>query len=164
MAASPTRHPSQQLVCLGCLALLSLTLTTPAHADVFKCIDGSGHVTYTNDAGLARGCTRLKQDLPVSAIPAPTRATPPSPNFPSVSRKDQRERDDARLGILRDELATETSALESARAALAEQESIRLGNEANYQKKLDRLKPFQDKVELHQRNVEALEREIAKLR
>ena len=40
---------------------------------------------------------------------------------------------------------------------------MRYGNEKNYQKKIDRLKPFQDKVEQHERNVEALKKEIANL-
>ena len=37
--------------------------------------------------------------------------------------------------------------LSKARADLAAQDEIRLGDERNYQKKLDRIKPFQDRVE-----------------
>lgn len=37
--------------------------------------------------------------------------------------------------------------LTKARAELAAQDEIRLGDERNYQKKLDRVKPYQDKVE-----------------
>lgn len=39
------------------------------------------------------------------------------------------------------------SQLTKARAELAFQDEIRLGDERNYQKKLDRVKPYQDKVE-----------------
>jgi hypothetical protein len=47
---------------------------------------------------------------------------------------------------------------------LTEQESVRLGDERNYQKYLDRVQSFKDKVALHERNIEALNKELAKLR
>ena len=62
------------------------------------------------------------------------------------------------------ERATEEGALAAAVKALAEQEAVRLGDERNYQKVLDRLQPFKDKVDLHKRNIEALRREISGLR
>ncbi|CAM5516721.1 hypothetical protein C662_15391 [Thauera sp. 28] len=153
------------------LALLVL-LPSAAQADIFKCTDADGRITYTNDRSLGRGCVRLESDLPVSSVPAPVRrpaATPPqgssSPGaFPRVSPADQRSRDDARREVLSNELAGEESALAEAEKALAEQESIRHGDERNYQKVLDRLQPFKDKVELHKRNIEALRREISGLR
>ena len=66
--------------------------------------------------------------------------------------------------MLEKELLAEETALAEARKALAEQEAIRLGNERNYQKVLDRLQPYKDKVELHQRNVDALKKEIGSLK
>ncbi|HRG72082.1 MAG TPA: DUF4124 domain-containing protein, partial [Thauera aminoaromatica] len=39
-----------------------------------------------------------------------------------------------------------------------------LGDERNYQKVLERVRPFKDRVELHKRNVDALRREISGLR
>ncbi|MGL4408555.1 MAG: DUF4124 domain-containing protein, partial [Zoogloea sp.] len=47
---------------------------------------------------------------------------------------------------------------------LAEQEAVRYGDERNYQKVLDRLQPYKDKVQMHERNIEALRRELANLR
>lgn len=154
------------------LALLFI-LPPPAQADIFKCTDADGRVTYTNDRSLGRGCVRLESDLPVSSVPAPVRRPPAATTpqgtsgtgaFPRVSPADQRSRDDARREVLSNELANEESALGEAEKALAEQESIRLGDERNYQKVLDRLQPFKDKVELHKRNIEALRREISGLR
>ena len=59
------------------IRILSLTLLTglaaPAYADIYKCTDGDGRVTYTNDRTLGRNCVRLQSDQPVSSIPAPTR-------------------------------------------------------------------------------------------
>jgi hypothetical protein len=53
--------------------------------------------------------------------------------------------------------------LADARKKLSEQEAIRSGNEQNYAKVLERLKPYQDTVEVHEKNVEALKRELGNL-
>ncbi|ENO86578.1 DUF4124 domain-containing protein [Thauera linaloolentis] len=156
------------------LRILPLTVllyaALPAQAEVYKCIDAEGRVTYTNDRSAARGCTALDTGQSVSTVPAPARRPAASPGtvspsgFPKVSPGDQRARDDGRRQVLESELATEESALATAEKALAEQEAIRLGDERNYQKVLDRLQPYRDKVELHKRNIEALRREISGLR
>lgn len=143
--------------------LFALCISPLAHAQVYKCVDADGKTTYTNDRNLARGCKALDADQNVSSIPAPRPAATPS-SFPKVSPDAQRERDDSRRQVLEKELATEEAALAEARKGLSEQEAIRLGNEANYQKVLDRLQPFKDKVDLHQRNVDALRKEISGLR
>ncbi len=41
---------------------------------------------------------------------------------------------------------------------------MRHGDERNYQRVLDRLKPFQEAVERHERNVAALKKELGALR
>lgn len=155
--------------------LLAPFLTLPAHAQVFKCTDAAGSVLYTNNKNEGRGCTPLKTDLPVSSVPAPPKrqaATPGSNGsaatstggFPRVTPDTQKARDDTRRQILASELATEEKALAEARAALTEQESIRLGDEKNYQKALDRMQPYKDKVELHERNIEALRKEMQSIK
>ena len=40
---------------------------------------------------------------------------------------------------------------------------MRLGDERNYQKYLDRIQGLKDNVALHERNVDALRKEISKL-
>lgn len=151
--------------------LLLAGLAPPAHAEIYKCTDADGRVTYTNDRSTARGCVRLQSDQPVSSVPAPVRRpaaaareAPQGGDFPRVSPNEQRGRDDARRRVLEDELQSEEQKLTEAEKALAEQESIRLGDERNYQKLLDRVQPFKDRVELHKRNIEALRREISGLR
>ena len=64
---------------------------------------------------------------------------------------------------LENELTQEESMLADARKKLAEQEGIRTGDEKNYARVLERLKPYQDTVEVHQKNVEALKRELSNL-
>jgi hypothetical protein len=44
---------------------------------------------------------------------------------------------------------------------LTEQEGIRTGDEKNYQRVLDRLQKYKDEVERHQKNVEALKKELS---
>ncbi len=154
--------------------LLAPFLSLPAEAQVFKCTDATGSVLYTNNRNEGRGCTPLKTDLPVSSVPAPPKRQPAlsgggtpagsSNGFPRVTPDAQKSRDDTRRQILASELATEEKALAEAQAALTEQESIRLGNEKNYQKALDRMQPFKDKVELHQRNIEALRKEMQSIK
>ncbi|ATE58575.1 DUF4124 domain-containing protein [Thauera sinica] len=151
--------------------ILALCAAPLAQAEIYKCVDAEGRTTYTNDRSAARGCKAIQQDLPVTSVPGPARApgsgasSGPSPStFPRVSPNDQRARDDTRRQVLEKELATEEAGLAEAQKQLAEQEAVRMGDERNYQRVLDRLQPYKDKVELHKRNVEALQREIANLR
>ncbi len=142
-----------------------------AQADtLYKCQGQGGQTTYTNQKANSKGCVILSQDKPVSmfsSAPLPSKARPSTPTpetFPKVAPDTQKSRDTDRRRILEDELATEQKNLDAAKAALTEQEGIRDGGEHNYQRVLDRLKPYQDKVQLHERNIEALQKEIANLR
>lgn len=144
-------------------ALVGLAL--PAWADVYKCVDDDGHVTYTNTKPSAKAkCAALSRDQRVSTVPGRATNTPSPPGFPKVDGDTQRARDSDRRKILEQELATEQKNLDQAKKELAEQEAIRTGDERNYQRVLDRLQPFKDKVALHERNLEALKKEIGNLR
>jgi septal ring factor EnvC (AmiA/AmiB activator) len=140
------------------LALVAL----PAQADIFKCADADGHVTYSNVA--SKNCKKLNLD-PVNSAPAAKAATrtPTPAAFPKVDDNTQKARDTDRRRILESELAAEQKNFEQAKKDLAEQEAVRSGDERNYQRVLDRLQPFKDKVALHERNIEAIRKEIANL-
>lgn len=151
--------------CLALAGPLMVALAAPAWADTFKCMDANGHATYTNMKEETRGknCTLVMREISVvPAVPAARAATPASspPGFPKVDAATQRTRDDARRKILDDELSGEEKALAKAKEELTQQESVRSGDERNYQKVLDRLQPYKDEVERHQKNVEALKKEI----
>jgi hypothetical protein len=62
--------------------------------------------------------------------------------------------------ILEKELAAEQELLARARQELVEQEATRSGDERNYARVLERLQPYKDNVDLHEKNVEALRREL----
>jgi len=137
----------------------------PVWADVYKCVDEDGHVTYTNTKPSPKAkCTALSRDQRVSTVPGRTANTPSPAGFPKVSGDAQKARDNDRRTILEQELVTEQKNLDQARKELAEQEAVRTGDERNYQRVLDRLQPFKDKVSLHERNLEALKKEIGNLK
>ena len=65
---------------------------------------------------------------------------------------------------LQKQIAAQEIALAEAKQALAEQENIRLGGEANYQRVLDRLQSYQDKVAEIEKNLAQLREELAQLK
>jgi len=132
--------------------------------------DAQGQITYSNvTQAPPKNATKIRC-FREATPPATTSgsAPPPKPDvkdtFPTVDRDTQRKRDAGRRSILEDELATEEQNLQEARRQLEEQESIRMGNERNYQRYLDRVQPFREAVETHERNVQALQRELQTLR
>lgn len=140
-------------------------IALPAWADVYKCVDEDGHVTYTNTKPSPKAkCSALSRDQRVSTVPGRAANTPSPAGFPRVNGDVQKARDNDRRMILEQELAAEQKNLEQAKKELADQEAIRTGDERNYQRVLDRLQPFKDKVALHERNLEALKKEIGNLR
>lgn len=152
------------------LALACCLLAPLAHADIFKCVEADGHVTYTNSKPAntkARDCTLMTKEQSVttvpSARPAGAKSAPSPTSFPRVDTGTQRARDNDRRTILETEMATERNLLDAARKELAEQEAVRQGDERNYQKYLDRIQGYKDKVSLHERNIEALSKELSRL-
>ncbi|MCL2875906.1 MAG: DUF4124 domain-containing protein [Betaproteobacteria bacterium] len=156
------------------LSLLFLAFwLAPASAQVFKCVDAVGKITYRNDRVPGKGCKPISTEQSVSTINM--RPNSSSTTFPRVSGEAQRERDNARRRVLERELDSEQKELEDARSKLIEQEGIFQNGEvfinpktgargANPQKKLDRLQPYKDAVERRERNVEALNQELSGLR
>ena len=145
-------------------AILLLALQTPtALADIWECTDDSGNKRFTNIKSEAKGC-RLLHVAPPNTVPGdrlPAKPIAMPRDFPKVDGDTQRSRDADRRRILEQELTNEQKALDQARRELAEQESMRLGNERNYQRVLDRLDPYKRKVKLHEDNVANLRRELA---
>ena len=143
------------------LIALAFPWALPTAAEIYKQVDENGRVTYSNLP--SKGSKKL--DLPeVSTIPAPKAPVAAPANFPKVDGKTQKDRDDMRRNILADELQAEEKALAEAQAALKEGEAVRLGNERNYQKYLDRVQGLKDTLDLHEKNVAALRKELTGLR
>jgi hypothetical protein len=143
-------------------------LAGAAHAQIYECVDAGGVKRFTNIKSEAKGC-RLLDIEPVNTIPAPKvqgkAASAPAPaNFPKVDADTQKQRDAGRRRILEQELANEQKLLDKARQELAEQEATRLGSERNYQRVLDRLEPYRNRVKQHEDNIASLRKELSNLR
>jgi hypothetical protein len=96
---------------------------------------------------------------------------PPQKTPRAAPGKFPRESDAERLAargrqreILESELAGEQQLLDRARKELAEQEAVRTGDERNYARVQERLQPFKDSVDLHEKNIDALRRELGNLK
>jgi hypothetical protein len=132
-----------------------------SQTEVWKCVDASGRATYTNDRRdtAGRKCELVTRQINVAPAPKPQAR----PGFPRESATDRAGARDRQRDILEKELAAEEADLARARQTLAEQESVRGGDERNYARVLERLQPYKDRVETHEKNIEALRRELSNL-
>lgn len=131
---------------------------------LWNCKDPGGRTTLTNQQAdtVGKDC-RIVQQQRVTVVPA-TKAGAKSPaGFPKESTSDRAASRIKQRDTLEKELAQEQSMLADAKKKLADQEAVRSGDEKNYARVLERLKPYQDTVEVHEKNVEALKRELGNL-
>ncbi len=156
----------KQVMMWGAWALLS-SGTAFAQSVTYRCVDENGRSTYTNvkEEVANKKCVVVSRE--VSVVPAPPPQAAPKPaasGSPKADGRTQNARDADRRRILQSELENEEKALASARQKLVEQESTRSGDERNYARVLERLKPFQEDVQRHEQNVAQLRKEISSLR
>jgi len=151
------------------LVYIALLAASPAFAQTCKYVDKEGRVIYSNlPIKNAKKVTCFEPPRTPAPAPPPASgaggetAAPAAPT--RVDDGTQRTRDDERRRILQSELAGEEEKLKQAKEELAAQESVRLGDERNYARVLERLKPYQDAVAQHEKNVAALKQELANLR
>ncbi len=140
-----------------------------ASADICMYRNAAGEITYSNVADAPpKNATKIRcfkeEKEPAASTAKPQPKPKAGSNFPSVDKKTQRKRDDDRRNILEQELAAERNRLEVALQQLKEQESVRLANERDYQRYVDRVQPFRDAVANHERNVQAIQSEINNMR
>lgn len=161
------------------LALAALILAPVlVHAEIYKQIDSEGRVTYSN--------VKLKGAKKLDLEPADTNfggdnsasrreetrsskaktATPAS--FPKVDAGTQNQRDGKRKDILQSELEAEKQALAQAKLAYIEGESKPevykgAGGKTfrNVAKFDEKMKGLQADIDVHQRNIELLNKEIS---
>ena len=132
-------------------------------SEIYKCVDASGRASYTNDKRETAGrkCELVTTQINVAPPPAPKAQA--RPGFPRESSGDRANAKGRQREILEKELVAEQEDLVRARQALTEQESVRSGDERNYARVLERLQPYKDRVETHEKNIEALKRELSNL-
>jgi hypothetical protein len=153
----------------GALLLLAVGLLAAWQAraqssEIWKCTDQRGRALYTSDKRETAGkkCELVSRE--VNVVPAQKSAGKSPAGFPKESANDKAAAKSRQRDTLERELSQEESMLADAKSKLAEQETVRGGDEKNYAKVLDRLKPYKDAVEVHEKNVDALKRELGNLR
>src|SRR5262245_10357250 len=139
-----------------------LALAAPfghAQSEVYKCPDASGRPTYTNVKRdtVGKNCTLVSKEVQVVPSQMPAGVTRDKSSA-AVDRNQKRRK------IHESELQDEQQLLSDDRQKLAEQEGIRQGDERNYARVQDRLKPYQEAVDLHTKNIEQLRGELGRLR
>jgi Domain of unknown function (DUF4124) len=155
-----------------------------AFAEIYKHVDADGRITYSNvkikgakklalePADTSFGTGAGNSDGGTKRTPATRTATPAS--FPKVDAGTQNQRDGKRKDILQSELDAERNALAAAKKAYDEGAS----NPEVYRKKNadgstqtfrnvpkfdEKMKGLQAEVDVHQRNIDLLEKEISNI-
>ncbi|MEA3192070.1 MAG: hypothetical protein QOD26_403 [Betaproteobacteria bacterium] len=159
-------------------ALIFVTLgTLPALAgaqatEIYKCVDGTGRPLYTSDKRDTAGkkCELVSREVNVAPGQKPGAGKPTAGasrelgRFPRETPAQAKSAKGRQREILETELTNEQTALTKAKQDLAEQEAVREGGERNYARVEERLRPFKDNIETHEKNIEALRRELSNLR
>lgn len=148
---------------LGAFAAAWAPAAAQPRTDIYKCVDAAGRPHYTNDPRETAGqkCQLVTTQINVAPTSPAQQGRAAPRAFPKESAAERSSAKGRQREILERELAAEQADLTKAKQALAEQEAVRSGDERNYAKMLERLQPFKDRVETHEKNVEALRRELA---
>ncbi len=150
------------------LALAPAWVQAQQDITIWSCKDKEGrtHVTNLREDTTGKNC-KIVQQSRVQVVPAETQSAKPQARPPTAfPREDAQTRASAKSRqreILERELTQEEGSLGQARKELAEQESVRYGDERNYAKVLERLQKYKDTVEVHEKNIESLRRELTNL-
>lgn len=128
-----------------------------AGSDTYKCSDRSGAQAFFNvPAGTAEPAPAAAKAAPAKSA---SNAAPAA--FPRIDAGTQKSRDDLRRKVLADELANEEKLLAEARVQYADGAPPPTPDEKSQpQKYADRIAKLRQNVQLHERNIEALKREL----
>ncbi len=138
-----------------------------AQGSVCKYVDGDGNVVFSNlppEKGMRKiSCNFGDEPQKRSGGTASgiAKATPTPGDFPRVDPGTQKGRDDVRRKVLGDELATEEQLLAEARVSYANGAPVPLPEErSNAEKYRERIARYRQAIGLHERNIEALKKEL----
>jgi hypothetical protein len=170
------KHVMKKQIILLFVCLASYAFPFTSGAAIYKHVDKEGHVTYSNvkikgskKLDIAPANTSFGTNAQKKYKPSTKESTPDY--FPEVTNNTQQQRDTSRKEILLSELASEKQALAIAKVAYDEgakkPETFRNANggtSRNVAKYEEKMKKLQDIVNVHQRNVNLLEKEISNIR
>ena len=173
-----------KIVWMASLVAAAMSTAAWAQSTIYKHVDESGRVTYTNKP--MKGATVLELD-PITIIqgtPAPSAAPAMQPTLASVEPSMQRKRDNDRRRILDEELTREEESLGKARESITQEQqnpqliaAVRAMQQAtepsasqmvemrgNIEKASGRIRGLQATVAEHEKNIEALKKELGALK
>ena len=129
----------------------------PVDGSMFRCATASGASAYFNVPGAENSSAR-KSIATIKSSPSPA-------GFPKVDADTQRSRDDMRRKVLSEELTAEEKLLVEARTTYANGAPVPLPEEQrNAEKYRERIARLRQSLQLHERNIEALRRELSATR
>ena len=124
--------------------------------DTYRCATQSGAFSYFNVPGVSGGGSTPGGSTPKAPTPA---------GFPRVDPETQKGRDGVRRKVLADELAAEEKLLTETRVADADGAPAPLAEErADAEKYRARIARLRQSLVVHERNIEALKKELSKVR
>ena len=136
----------------------------PVQETLYRCSTESGAFSYFNVPGIS-GEFRGSASANSGGGNRKAASTPSPPGFPKVDAETQKGRDDMRRKVLADELAAEEKLLAEARTTFASGAPIPLPEEqASAGKYRERIARLRQSVQLHERNIEALKKELSNTR
>ena len=185
------------------IASLAVAATTTAFAQstIYKLVDESGRVTYSNKPMKGATVMELEPITIIQSVPLPAATAKPvemkpdakpeksamaihSPTLASVEPQVQRRRDNDRRRILEEELQREQQAIETVRGSVLQEQrnpalvaAVRVAQQAtdptasqllefrnNIEKASGRIRGLQATVAEHEKNIEALKKELGGLK
>jgi hypothetical protein len=127
---------------------------TAVGGSTYRCVTDSGAFSYFNVPG-------ANENRAPDAGNSKAAATPTPSGFQRVDPATQKSRDDVRRKVLADELSTEEQLLAEARVTYANGAPVPLPEEqSNADKYRERIARLRQAVQLHERNIEALKKEL----
>jgi len=125
---------------------------------MYRCATASGAAAYFNVPGVEGAMQPRRNGSPAKSTPTPA-------GFPKVDAETQKGRDDMRRRVLSDELSAEEKLLVDARAAYANGAPVPLPEEqSDAEKYRQRIARLRQAVQLHERNIDALKKELSAAR
>lgn len=133
--------------------------------EIYKCVEPNGRPLYTSDKRETAGkkCELVSREINVVNPPPPKTLQTRPGGFPKESPSQRANARERQREVLQKELAIEEQDLQKARQELAEQETIRTGDERNYARVQERLQKYKDVIDTHEKNIAALRRELGNL-
>ena len=163
-------RPDRRCAFVRCLRAIAwctpFLLPAQACADICKYVDHDGNLHYTN-VPPEKGWKKLSCGVGGTGSPAEseTKSASSPAGFPKVDAGTQKGRDDLRRKVLTEELATEEKLLGEARIAYNDGAPAATPEDQGLpQKYAERIARLRQAVSLHEKNIEALKKELATTR